>query len=165
MRRRSSQPPAPPRNYAGAIYGALLAASVIATAGTLGQFPRLQLVTMLLVTGLVFWATHVYTGLVGERLAHHELSWKQIRRAAGHEWPIAGAALPPAAAVAVSPFLGLGPGGTAWLGLAVALVEQVGWATTAIVRAGAPRRVVATTGVINLLLGLVIVAAKAVIQH
>ncbi|GAA2696397.1 hypothetical protein GCM10010412_090290 [Nonomuraea recticatena] len=63
------------------------------------------------------------------------------------------------------PFLGLGPGDTAWLGLAVALTEQVGWATAAVVRADAPRRVVATTIVVNLLLGLIIVAAKGALQH
>ncbi|MFF3245402.1 hypothetical protein ACFYWY_17120 [Streptomyces sp. NPDC002870] len=166
MRRRNPEPAeATAWNYAGAVYGSLLAASVIATAGTLGSFPRLQLVVMLLTTGLVFWITHVYARLVGDRLAHQPLSWETIRHEARTEWPIAQAALPPAAAVAVSPSLGLGPGDTAWLGLGVALAEQVAWATAGVVKAGAPRRLVAVTGTVNLLLGLVIVGAKAVVQH
>ncbi|MFE6131128.1 hypothetical protein ACFQ6Q_23160 [Streptomyces sp. NPDC056437] len=171
MRRRNPEPAeATARNYAGAVYGSLLAASVIATAGTLGSFPRLQLVVMLLTTGLVFWITHVYARLVGDRLvgdrlAHQAWSWETIRHMARAEWPIAQAALLPAAAVAVSPSLGLGPGDTAWLALGVALAEQVAWATTAVVKAGASRRLVAVTGAINVLLGLVLVAAKAVVQH
>ncbi|NWF29508.1 hypothetical protein HW130_25185 [Streptomyces sp. PKU-EA00015] len=153
------------RNYAGAVYGSLLAASVIATAGTLGSFPRLQLVIMLLTTGLVFWMTHVYARLVGERVARHAPSWKRIRHEARVESPIAEAALPPAAAVALSPLLGLSPGGTAWLGLAVAIAEQVVWSTAAVVKAGAPRRLVAANGAVNLLLGLALVAAKAAVPH
>ncbi|MGW2563505.1 hypothetical protein ACWCXB_30635 [Streptomyces sp. NPDC001514] len=153
------------RNYAGAVYGSLLAASVIATAGTLGPFPRLQLVVMLLTTGLVFWITHVYAGLVGDRLAHQPLSREVIRLELRRERPILEAALPPAAVVAVSPSLGLDPGNTAWVALGVALAEQVGWATVPLARAGAPRRLVAVTGVVNLLLGLVIVVAKAVVAH
>ncbi|MCX4825817.1 hypothetical protein OG883_39530 [Streptomyces sp. NBC_01142] len=166
MRRRNPKPAdATVRNYADAVYGSLLAASVIATAGTLGTFPRLQLVVMLLTTSLVFWIIHVYARLVGDRLAHQALSWATIRHEARAQWPIAQAALLPAAAVAVSPSLGLGPGDTAWLALGVALAEQVAWATAAVVKAGAPRRLVAVTGAVNLVLGLVLVAAKTVVQH
>ncbi|MEU4847648.1 hypothetical protein [Streptomyces gilvosporeus] len=152
-------------DYAGAVYGSLLAASVVAGAGTLGTFPRLVLVLLLLGTGLVFWAAHVYAELVGDRLMHQALSRQEIRRVCADEWPIVQAAVPPAAAVAVSPVLGLGPQGAAWLALAVAVVEQVGWATVAVVRAHAPRRLVLAAGTVNLLLGLIIVVLKAGLQH
>jgi hypothetical protein len=166
MRRRGpDQAEATARNYAGAVYGSLLAASVIATAGALGSFPRLRLVVMLLTTGLVFWITHVYAHLVGDRLVNQAPSWELVRHEARMQWPIGQAALPPAAAVALSPFLGLSAGDTAWLGLAVAVAEQVAWATAAVVRAGAPRRLVAINGAVNLLLGLAIVTAKAAVQH
>ncbi|MGW1882734.1 hypothetical protein [Streptomyces sp. NPDC001970] len=166
MSHRSPEPAASTaRDYSGAVYGSLLAASVIATAGTLGAFPRLQLVVMLLTTGVIFWITHVYARLVGDRLAHQTLSWEVVRHEARREWPIVQAAVPPAAAVAVSPALGLGEGDTAWLALGVALAEQVGWATVPLVRAGAPRRLVVVTGVVILLMGLVIVGAKALLKH
>ncbi len=148
-------------DYAGAVYGSLLAASVVAGAGTLGSFPRLKLVLLLLCTGVVFWAAHVYAHLVGDQLVHQPLSGREIRRVCADEWPIVQAAVPPAAAVAVSPLLGLGPNGAAWLALAVAAAEQVGWASVAVVRAGAPRRLVLLAGAVNLLLGLTIVALKA----
>lgn len=156
---------APARDYSGAVYGSLLAASVIATASTLGAFPRLQLVVMLLTTGLVFWVTHVYVRVVGDRLAHQALSWEMVRLEAHREWPIAGVAIPPAIAVLVCPSLGLGPEGTAWVALCVALAQQIGWATAALVRVGATRRLIALTGVVNLLMGLALVGAKILVKH
>ena len=152
-------------DYAGALYGSLLAASVIATAGAAGDFPRLQLIVLLLVTGVVFWAAHVYASLAGERQVGRRPGWGEVRRVGRHEWPIVEAAVLPAAAVAVSPLLGLGLGGAAWLALAVAVAQQVGWACLGALQAGASRTEAAVEGTVNLVLGLVLVAAKAAIGH
>src|SRR6185436_9332091 len=47
-------------NYVGAIYGSLLAASVVAGTSPLNGAPKLgELVALIFVTGLVFWAAHV----------------------------------------------------------------------------------------------------------
>ncbi len=81
------------------------------------------------------------------------------------EWPIVKAAVPPAAAIAVSPALGLDVPGTLWLALSVAVAGQVGWSVAAAHRAGASRRLVATTATVNLLLGLVIVVVKIAVTH
>ncbi|MFF2144493.1 hypothetical protein [Kitasatospora sp. NPDC058190] len=161
------RPPEPVRtNYVGAVYGSLLAASVVAGAGTIGSpFPRIQLVVLLLATGVVFWAAHVYAHLVGESMVHRALTRAEISRVCAAERPILGAAVPPAAAVAISPLLGLGFPGTAWLALGVAVAEQVGWASAGLVRAGTPLHRVVAAGVVNLLLGLVIVVVKAMLQH
>ncbi|MEU6239325.1 hypothetical protein, partial [Kitasatospora sp. NPDC047058] len=148
-----------------AVYGSLLAASVVATAGTTGNFPRLQLVGLLLVTGVVFWAAHVYALVAGERVVGRPVDRREVRRVAGHEWSIVEAAVLPAVAVAVSPLLGLDLASTAWLALSVAVAQQVAWATLGAVRAGATRRMAIGEGVANLLLGLVIVAAKAALGH
>ena len=116
-------------DYTGAVYGSLLAASVVATAGAVGDFPRLNLALMLIVTGLVFWAVHVYARLAGERrLAGGTWSWREVRAVSVHEWSIVEAAFLPTAAVAISPLLGLDLAGTAWFALAVAVAQQVGWA-------------------------------------
>ncbi|GAA1246403.1 hypothetical protein GCM10009665_41640 [Kitasatospora nipponensis] len=159
-------PPAAKRtDYAGAVYGSMLAASVVATAGVVGQFPRVQLAVMLIVTGLVFWAAHVYARLAGERLVGQAINWREIRLVAGHEWSIVEAALLPAAVVLISPVLGLGLSGTGWLALGVAVAQQVIWACLGAVRAGASRRQAAVEGLANLVLGLIIVAAKAALGH
>ncbi|MEU8581932.1 hypothetical protein [Streptomyces abikoensis] len=153
-------------DYAGAVYGSLLAASVVATAGGGGGgFPRLQLIVMLLVTGVVFWAAHVYAQVAGERVIGKPVDHREMRRVAGHEWSIVEAAVLPAVAVAVGPLFGVDRAGTAWLALAVAVAQQVAWATLGAIRAGASRRMAAGEGVANLLLGLVIVAAKAMLGH
>jgi hypothetical protein len=160
------QPPEAVRtDYTGAIYGSLLAASVVAGASALGHHPRFELVVLLLCTGGVFWAAHVYADFVGDRLRHQAMTWREIRHVCVREWPIVQSAFLPAAAVAISPLLGLGLEGTAWLALGVAVAQQVSWASAAVIRAGASRGAVASVAVVNLVLGLIIVAAKAALQH
>ncbi|MDT0452809.1 hypothetical protein [Streptomyces hesseae] len=138
---------------------------MVTTAGTLGPFPHIKLVLLLLITGLVFWAAHVYARLVGERLSGQPMTWEEARRVAAREWPIVKVAVPPAAVVAIGPLFGLGMTGTTWLALIVALAEQVCWATVPVVRGGATVRMVLLNGAANLLLGVVIVLAKAVLEH
>ncbi|MFI1380408.1 hypothetical protein [Embleya sp. NPDC020886] len=152
-------------DYAGAVYGSLLAASVVATAGTLGQYPRLELSILLIVTGLVFWAAHVYARLAGERVRGSRPTPAELRRVARHERSIVEAAVIPAVTVAVSPLLGLGLAATAWLALGIAVIQQVVWASLGAIAAGAGRKQVAAEGAVNLLLGLTIVAAKAALGH
>ncbi|MER5545858.1 hypothetical protein ABT072_26170 [Streptomyces sp. NPDC002589] len=148
------------RDYTGAVYGSLLAASVVIGAGSLGSFPRLELVLLLLGSGVVFWAAHVCVRLFGERIMYVPVNGKEIRRACLAEWPIVQAAVPPAVAVAVTPLLGIGPRGAAWLALGVALAGHVAWSTAAAVRAGVTGRVLMAAGAVNLLLGLVVVLLK-----
>lgn len=147
------------------MYGSLLAASVLATASTAGDIPRVRLVVLLLVTGLVFWVAHVYARLAGERPLGRPWTWREMRRVAVHEWSIVEAAALPAAAVALSPLLGLSLAATEWLALGVAVAQQVFWATLGAARAGAPRRSMLAEGAVNLVLGLVIVTAKAALGH
>ncbi|WP_371477535.1 hypothetical protein [Kitasatospora sp. NBC_00315] len=166
LRERRPDGRAPSRtDYAGAVYGSLLAASVLAAASTVGEFPRLETVVLLLVTGLVFWATHVYARVAGERTVGQSLTWPEVRRVGRGEWSIVEAAVLPAAAVAVSPLLGLSLTGTAWFALAVAVAQQVSWAYIGALHARASRRQAGVEALVNLVLGLVIVGAKALVGH
>ncbi|MFF5446463.1 diacylglycerol/lipid kinase family protein [Streptomyces sp. NPDC012888] len=152
-------------DYSGAVYGSLLAASVVVGAGGLGQFPKAELIGLLLGTAAVFWAAHVFARLFGVSLANEPLTWSEFRKVCAEERPIVEAALPPAAAVALSGPLGLDVSGTMWLALSVALAGQVGWAVAGAVRAGAPRRLVWMVAMVSLLLGLMIVALKTALSH
>ncbi|MEU0671902.1 hypothetical protein ABZ330_03255 [Streptomyces sp. NPDC006172] len=152
-------------DYTGGVYGSMLAASVIVGAGSLGSFPRLELVLLLLLTGLAFWVAHVHAQLFGARLAQRNPGRHVVWRVCREEWPIVKAAVPPAVAVAVSPLLGLGLPGTLWLALSVAVAGQVGWSSAAARRAGAPWRMVALSASVNLLLGLLIIAFKLIVTH
>ncbi|HET6299747.1 MAG TPA: hypothetical protein VFG33_40675 [Kribbella sp.] len=155
-----------PSDYAGAIYGSLLAASVVAGTGPGQEPPRPgELIAVLLATGVVFWLAHVYAHLVGERSTGTLLNPREFRAAARREWPIVQAAVPPAAAVAIGALLGLSDAGAAWLALAVAVGSQLGWALYVAAKAGATRGRMVAVGVINLALGLLIVLLKAAVTH
>ncbi|MFC5663937.1 hypothetical protein ACFP3U_13200 [Kitasatospora misakiensis] len=169
-RRRVPGPPEPgaavparPKDYAGAVYGSMLAASVIAASSLNEPHPRLSLILLLVITGLVFWAAHVYAHIAGQREAGQLVTRRQVREVGRHEWPIVEAAALPALAVLISPWLGTGD--NAWLALAVAVCQQVAWATLGARRAGAPTRQILAEGAVNLVLGLVIVAAKVAVGH
>ncbi|MGD1221134.1 MULTISPECIES: hypothetical protein [Streptomyces] len=152
-------------NYTGAVYGSMLAASVVIGAGTLGDFPIVELVVLLLLTGLVFWIAHVHAQLFGARMAQRRLDGRVVLEVCREEWPIVQAAVPPAVAVAVSPLLGLGVQGAIWLSVAVAVAGQVGWSATAARRAGASWNLVAVSASVNLVLGLVIISLKLFLTH
>ncbi|MCZ4510896.1 hypothetical protein O3Q52_22435 [Streptomyces sp. ActVer] len=163
--RARSAGPGARADYTGGVYGSMLAASVIVGAGSLGEFPRLELVLLLLLTGVVFWIAHVHAQLFGARLAELSLDRAIVLRVCRDEWPIVKAAVPPAVALAVSPLLGLDLSGSLWLALAVAVAGHVGWSAAAARRAGASWRLVATTASVNLLLGLLIIAFKIYLTH
>ncbi|MGW1339530.1 hypothetical protein ACWCOV_00645 [Kribbella sp. NPDC002412] len=155
-----------PSDYAGAIYGSLLAASVVAGTGPGQQPPHPEeLVTLLLATGVVFWLAHVYAHLVGEGSTRALVSAREFRVAARREWPIVQAAVPPAAAAAIGALVGLSDAGAAWLALAVAVGSQLAWALYVAARAGATVGRLVAAGVVNLVLGLLIVLLKAALTH
>jgi hypothetical protein len=143
----------------------MLAASVVVGAGSLGSFARVELVLLLLLTGVVFWIGHVHAQLFGARLTQQAPNRRVVWNVCRDEWPIVKAAVPPAAAVAVSPLLGLDVRGSLWLALSVAVAGQVGWSVAAARRAGASRRLMAVTASVNLLLGLLIISVKIVLTH
>ncbi|HEY6596379.1 MAG TPA: hypothetical protein VI011_20075 [Asanoa sp.] len=162
-----ARPAADRPNYTGAVYGSLLAGSVVVGAGAGGtsDLPPLKLAGLLVATGLVFWLAHGYARLVGDQLRHTALGRQEIRRVARHEWPLFQTALPPAATAVVFGLLGASNTAAAWAALTAAVVEQVGWATFITVRSGATRRLVLVTALVNLGLGLLIVLLKATLHH
>lgn len=147
-------------DYTGGVYGSLLAGSVVVGAGAASSVSRVELVLLLMSTGLVFWIAHVHAQLFGARLAQQALDGRAVLHVCRDEWPIVKAAVPPAAAVAVSPLLGLDPQGGAWLALAVAVAGQMGWSAAAARRAGGSWPLVVVSAAVNLLLGLLIIVCK-----
>jgi hypothetical protein len=154
------------RDYAGAIYGSLLAASVVAgtSPGRVAPSPW-QLAVLLMATGVVFWLAHVYAELFGGRRAHQATAWPTVRQVAAQEWPIVEAVVPPTLVALAGMLLGISDSTTAWLALSVAVAGQVGWAIAGALAAGAGRRAIVLSAVVNLALGLVLVVLKAVVAH
>jgi hypothetical protein len=152
-------------DYTGGVYGSLLSASVVVGVGAAGSFPRVEVVVLLLSTGVVFWIAHVHAQLFGARLALQALDRRVVLHVCRDEWPIVKAAVPPAVAVAVGPLLGLDAQGSFWLALAVAVAGQVGWSAAASRRAGASWPLVVVSAAVNLVLGLLIIVFKLVLKE
>ncbi|MEQ7006922.1 hypothetical protein ABN028_12145 [Actinopolymorpha sp. B17G11] len=160
-------------DYAGAVYGSLLAAAVVVGAGADGTpLAPTDLAIALVGTGVVFWAAHVYARVVGERprpgspgagsrsdsrTEAVSLTAQRVGDVARREWPMVEAALPPAAVALIGGFAGFPAGAVTWAALGIAVAGQVGWAMVAAAAAGVRRRGVAASGVGNLVLGLLIV--------
>lgn len=152
-------------DYSGAIYGSLLAASVVVGAGSAGIVPARNLAVLVLATGLVFWVAHVYATLLGGQREHPFRSTRDTLEACREEWPLVQAAVPPAVVAFTWSLWGGSDPTAAWLALATAVTEQVGWAAAAARQLGCSWWTTTGTAVINLLLGLVIVALKAGVHH
>ena len=146
-----------PRNLTSAVYGSVLAASVVVGSGT--SHGGWALALILLVTGFVFWLAHVYAETVAS--VHGGWNMGSIWRGMRHEWPLMFAAVPPAVAAATSGILtGLSPADGAWLALSVAVLEQQAWALAAARRAHATPAGLARTVLLNIAIGAIIVALK-----
>ncbi len=150
------------RDYTSAVYGSILAATVVVSAGDLRSPTALAL--LLIVSGLVFWLAHIYAATVAGK--HGGWHLDSIRLSLKHEWPVALASLPPAAAAIVAAFLPrLTPADGAWLALAVAIAEQQIWGYAAARNAGLSRVDLVKTMLLNVVLGVIIIALKLAVSH
>ncbi|MGW0196123.1 hypothetical protein [Nonomuraea sp. NPDC003201] len=148
--------------FAGAVYGSLLAASVVAGSAVDGTpVSAGDLVVVLICTGVVFWLAHVYAWVVSSRT--QPLTWQRLRTAGRHDWPVAQASFPPAIGAAFASSLGLSDKASTWVALVVAVASQTAWAVAAAVTARASARVVALSGAANLAMGLAIIALKTLV--
>jgi hypothetical protein len=150
---------------AGAVYGSLLAASVIVGQAPLKEtVPPIELAVILLATGAVFWLVHVYSRSVRHYVAEGRVTRGALAETMREESPIIVAAIPPAVAALLAGAVA-NPSTAAWWAFLVALAGQLVWAVVATREAGAPTTVVVASVFVNLLLGLVLVALKVFIGH
>lgn len=144
-------------NYTSAVYGSVLAATVVVSSGDLRA--PVVLAVLLLVSGLTFWIAHVYAATVAGVHGGWNLGsiWSGMR----HEWPVAFAAVPPAGAALIC---GLIPGVTVtegvWAALIVCIVEQQLWGYAAIRSARLTGQALTRTVLLNVVMGFIIVALK-----
>ena len=162
----AARPDSPPgrrkRDYSSAVYGSVLAATVVVSSGDLRAPGVLAL--LLIVSGVVFWFAHVYAATVAG--VHGGWQVGALRAGLRHEWPVAFAAVPPAIAAIVCgslPNVSVTDG--VWAALAVAITEQQLWGWAAIRRARLSGSALTKTILLNIVIGLIIVALKVAISH
>src|SRR5918992_2754769 len=78
-----------PANLARAIYGYILATSLVAAFSEDDDYSTTEVAVSVFVTGLVFWLAHVYASLLGERYAAgRRLTRSEIGAEFYAEWPL-----------------------------------------------------------------------------
>jgi hypothetical protein len=116
------------RRRAAGIYGTVITAAIIDTAG--GHVSTAQLVVSVFVTLVVYWAAEQYAQLLGEHTQGGRLpSWAQVRASLTGTWPMVAASYLPLLALVLARLAGATDSGAAWAGLIAALVLLIyhGW--------------------------------------
>jgi hypothetical protein len=151
--------------YAGAIYGTILAMSVVA-AGANGHSRDLRLAVAVVATSVVFWLAHVYAEALGRQIAHDRRYRVADRVAiAREEWPMAQASLPFAGCLLLGGF-GIVSGYKAEI---LAMIVGIlalgvwGYAAARAERASGVRQVI--TVLTTASFGVVLFGLKLVVQH
>ena len=153
-------------NLAGAVYGTILATSVIAAASA-KKGPSLGvLVLTVSVTVLVFWLAHVYARALAQSVsAGTRITWAELRVLGAHEWPLLQAALPPLAFLLLG-WLGLYERPAAlWLAVGSGVAMLVAWGFLYARAEGLGTAGTAVAVSVNAAFGLAVVALKALVSH
>ncbi len=160
-----SEPVRDEHNYAGAIYGTILATSVVAGLSEGGQVADGPAALVVLSTSIVFWIAHVYAGLLGQHLERHGgLTWSRLHRVARHERPILASGLPPAAVLALGT-IGIFERDTAYaVAIGIGVLSLVLWGVAYAREQGYGLVGMLVAGLLNGLLGFLIVGLKVVVH-
>ena len=165
-RNRGDLPPVLDRDvrFGAAVYGSFLAASVVGVAYESGAGAR-AMTAALVGSMLVFWAAHVWSDVVGERIALGEaFGPRDALVIARREWPLVEAAALPAMLLALA-WAGAWSRGTgARLALTVALVQVVAWGFAAGRRAGGSPLTAIVLAAGEGMLAVLLLAAERLVQ-
>ena len=109
------------RRRAAGIYGTIITAAILDTAG--GRLATDALVTAVVVTLLVYWIAEEYAEVLGEQAAGGRLpGWSYIADALAATWPMVSASFAPLLALVLARLAGATALEAANVGLAVAFV-------------------------------------------
>jgi hypothetical protein len=155
-----------PGTIAGTVYGTIVVLTAMAAGGNAFEHDLWRLAAIVLTTVLVFWMAHVYAHGLGESLqVGRRLDASELGAIARQELAIPLAAVAPTAVLALGA-VGLFSGQTSvWLavGVGVATLGVEGLRYARVENLG--RTGTLTAVVLNLALGLTIVALKVVVTH
>ena len=116
------------RRRASAIYGTVITAAVLASAG--GHLSTAALAAAVLVTLLVYWAAEEYAEALGEQAQHGRLpTWPLIRSGLASSWSMVTACYIPVLALIAARLFDATPTTAANIGLTVAVILLLihGW--------------------------------------
>jgi hypothetical protein len=147
------------RRRAAGIYGAIITAAILDTAGD--RLSTSALVAAVVITLLVYWLAEEYAELLGEQATGGKLpSWAYVRDALAATWPMVSASFLPLLAVVLARLAGASAYAAANIGLAAAilLLTAHGWLAARAARLRGWRLLVTVS--VAVALGLVMVVLK-----
>jgi hypothetical protein len=154
-----------PANLARAIYGYILATSLVAAFSEDDDYSTTEVAVAVFVTGLVFWLAHVYASLLGERYAAgRRLTRSEIRAEFYAEWPLVQAFVPSIAMLLLGTIGLLSDDTAIWLAIAVGLAALLLWSLEIGRRERLSPLELAVMALVNGLFGVAVVLLKVVVH-
>ena len=152
------------RRRAAGIYGAIITAAILDTAG--GHLPTVALVVAVVVTLVVYWLAEEYAEILGEQAGNGRLpSWTAIRGPLAATWPMVSASFLPLLALLLARLAGASAGAAANIGLVAAIVLLTfhGWSAGRAAQLHGRALILATS--VALALGLVMIGLKDLVLN
>jgi hypothetical protein len=150
---------------AGTVYGTIVVMGAIA-AGAEGARDPWQLAAIVAATVIVLWLAHVYAHGLGEAIGRgRRLDRQELASVGRRELAIPLAAVAPTAALALGGLGAVRDSSAVWLALVIGVVTLGVQGLRYSALEGLGRRGTASIVGVNLMLGLVIVALKALLAH
>jgi hypothetical protein len=152
------------RHRAAGIYGAIITAAILDTAG--GHLSTVALVVSVVVTLVVYWLAEEYAELLGEQAGNGRLpSRAAILGALAATWPMVSASFLPLLALLVARLAGASAGAAANIGLVAAIVLLTfhGWSAGRAAQLHGRALILATS--VALALGLVMIGLKDLVLN
>jgi hypothetical protein len=112
---------------AAGIYGLIVTAAVLASAG--GTLRTVPMGLAIFVTLVVYWVAEEYAQLEAHASAGHLPTWRHVRSALAAKWPMVSASYVPLLALVAARILSATPANAAYIALAVTVVMLTiyGW--------------------------------------
>ena len=148
-----------------AIYGLILATSVIAVSREYDSSNAGRIGVTVLVTGVVFWLAHVYSRVLARSITHHRMLNKaEVREVLRHDWALVEVTVPLVLILALGA-LDVVPDRAAILAATLAALVELGAAGAYAARmSGARLRGTVVSAVIAVTLGSAVVLLKALVH-
>ena len=148
-----------------AIYGLILATSVIAVSREYDSSNSGRVGVTVLVTGVVFWLAHVYARVLARSISHHRmLNRSEVREALRHDWPLVEITVPLVLILALG-VLDIVPDKAAIIVAMVAALVELAAAGEYVARtSGAGLRGTVASALIAVALGSAVVLLKALVH-
>ncbi len=148
-----------------AIYGLILATSVIAVSREYDSSNAGRIGVTVLVTGVVFWLAHVYARvLAGSVTQHRRPSRLEVREALRHDWPLVEVTVPLVLILALGALDVMSDKAAILAATLAALVELAGAGAYAARKSGAGLVGAVVSALIAVILGSAVVLLKALVH-